>query len=220
MTEPVAVDTDVLLKAAAYRVAAEFVQVIARTGPPAFLGLTHLIAERQLRRKKNLRDKEGAAAELRDLLGVCETLEPDEREIQIAAGLAELAQSNSLPLDTGEAQLAAILANRALPLMVTGDKRALGALTQLLADAVVRAQFVCRLACFEQVMQAIAALVGENEIRNRVCTEPDIDGAMRLACSCGSPVWNPAQLQEACTSFIGQVRREIGDLLVANLPLA
>ena len=220
MTEPVVVDTDVLLKAAAYRVAEEFVQVIARTGPPAVLGLTHLIAERQLSRKRSLRGKESAAAELGDLLGMCETLEPDEREIQIAADLAELAQSMSLPLDTGEAQLAAILANRALPLMVTGDKRALGALSQLLADAAARAPFVGRLACFEQVMRAIAALVGENEVRNRVCAEPDMDGAMRLACSCGTHVWDPAQLHEACVSFIGQVRRESGDLLIKDLPLA
>lgn len=221
MTEPVAIDTDVLLKAAAYRLGADLVQVLVPKGPPAALGLTHLIAAKQLQRKrKKLHNLDGAHAELEALLATCQQLEPDETEIALAAALADLALDQDLPLDPGEAQIAAIVANRSLPLMLTGDKRALAALAKLMAASPGRDQFVARLACFEQAVASIAAQIGEMELRSRVCAEPEMDGGMRLACSCDLPVWDPAQLGEACDSFIGAVRKDVGDLLVAGSTLA
>ena len=217
MTEPVAVDTDVLLKVSGYRMANEFVGAIAEKGPPAVLGLTHLIAGKQLqRRRKRLRDSGGATRELETLLGLCGQLEPDDEEIRMAAEFAGMAQGRGLPLDPGEAQLAAIVANRALPLMITGDKRAISALSQLLEEPERREAFVGKLACFEQIVSAIADLIGEVAVRQRICAEPEMDGAMRLACSCDRAVWDPAQLREACSSFVGAVRGEVGDLLVAG----
>lgn len=221
MTEPVAVDTDVVLKIAAYRMASEFVDAIAGKGPPSILGLTHIIAGKQLmRRRKRLHDVERAVAELDALLGICGRLEPADDEIRIAAEFAAMAQDRGLPLDPGEAQLAAIAANRALPLMVTGDKRAISALSQLMEGTPIREAFVGRLACFEQIMSAIAGIIGEVAVRELVCSEPEIDGAMSLACSCDRAVWDPAQLREACSSFIGAVRAEVGDLLARESALA
>lgn len=220
MAEGPAVDTDVLLKVAAYRLAAELVRALDRNGCPAALGLTHLIAGKQLAKKRGLRDGPGAARELARLLATLGRLEPDETEIALAADFAAKAQELSLPLDSGEAQLAAITATRALPLMVTGDKRALGALGALLTDEAGRAALAGRLACFEQVAATMAGMIGERELRDRICAEPDVDGAMRLACSCGRDDWNPAQLREACESFVGAIRADTGDLLVAGLLLA
>ena len=221
MTEPVAVDTDVLIKVAAYRLASEFAGSIAGKGPPAALGLTHIIAGKQLaRRRKHLRDSEGAANELEALLGMCGQLEPDDDEIRIAAKFADTAQARGLPLDPGESQLAAIVANRSLPLMITGDKRAIGALSQLVEDMSMRAAFVGRIACFEQIVSAIAEVIGAISVRERICSEPEMDGAMRLACSCDRAVWDPAQLREACSSFAGAVRTEVGDLLAGESALA
>lgn len=220
MVEGAAVDTDVLLKVAAFRLAEELVAVLEPRGTPAVLGLTHLIAGKQLARKRGVRDHEGASVELEALLGMLGRLEPDDNEISTAADLAAGAQERGLPLDAGEAQLSAIMVNRGLPLMITGDKRALGALASLVKDAPMRASLIGRLGCFEQVSASIAALIGEHELRSRVCAEPDIDGAMRLACSCGREEWNPAQLHEACASFICAVRREVGDLLLEGSSLA
>jgi hypothetical protein len=147
-------------------------------------------------------------------------LEPEEDEVALAADLAATAQERGLPLDAGEAQLAAILARRGLPLLVSGDKRALAALATLVEDGPMRPAFVGRLACFEQLLGSIAGLMGEVQLRSQICSEPEVDGAMRLACSCGREQWNPTQFHEACASFSGAVRAQVGDLLVEGSALA
>lgn len=213
MPDEVALDTDVLLKAAAYRIAAELVELMESKGPPAVLGLTHLIAAKQLARKRDIADRAGASAELEAALAVLGRLEPYDDEIALAADLATMAQERGLPLDGGEAQLVAIVARRGLPLMVTGDKRALRALAELIGDGSIRASLAGRLACFEQVMAGIAGSIGAVALRARVCAEPDADGAMRLAFSCGRDPWETAQFGEACVSFVGAVKEQVGDLL-------
>jgi hypothetical protein len=220
MPEGAAIDTDVLLKVAAYRLAAELVAVLEPKGEPMALGLTHLIAGRQLARKRGVRDSAGAASELKALLGMLGRLEPDEAEIALAADLATVAQEQGLPLDSGEAQLTAITLVRGLPLLVTGDKRGLGALHRLMDGDARRADLVGRLACFEQVLLSIAQIIGEHELRSRICAEPEVDGAMRLACSCGRDGWDAAQMHEACGSYVGAIRQVVGDLLVAGSVLA
>ena len=220
MPEGAAVDTDVLLKIAAYRLAVELIAVLEPKGEPAALGLTHLIAGRQLARKRTLRDAAGAAAELDALLGMLGRLEPDDDEVTLAADLATVAQEQGLPLDSGEAQLTAITVRRGLPLLVTGDKRALGALAQLVDGKPMHSALVGRLACFEQVLSSIATLTGEHELRSRICAEPEVDGAMRLACSCGRDAWDASQLREACDSSVGAIREYVGGLLVEGSALA
>jgi len=220
MGDGAAVDTDVLLKVAVYRLAGELVAVLAPFGEPMVLGLTHLIAAKQLARKRSVRDVEGAQAELAALLGMLGRLEPNDDEIGAAAEFAAVAQERGLPLDAGEAQLAAIVIRRGLPLLVTGDKRAIGALAELMDGAAGREALVGRLACFEQALASVAGLIGAQELRGRICAEPDVDGSMRLACACGREDWDPAQIDEACGSFVGDVRKRAGDLLTAGSTLA
>ncbi|MEG3177110.1 hypothetical protein U1872_12785 [Sphingomonas sp. RB3P16] len=220
MSDGAAVDTDVLLKAAALRMAAECGDVLKSYGRPMALGLTHLIAARQMARKRGVRDIGLAQAELAALLGTLGRLEPDELEIMLAAEFASVAQAKGLPLDAGEAQLAAIVVKRGLPLLVTGDKRAIGALADLTDGTPTRDVLVGRLACFEQVVAAIAGLVGAKAVRDKICAEPEVDGGMRLACSCGQAEWDPGQLGQACESFVGDVRKRAGILLLAGSALA
>lgn len=220
MSDGAAVDTDVLLKVAAYRLAKETVGVLAPLGGPATLGLTHLIAAKQMARKRSISNTAGAQAELTSLLGMMGSLEPEEAEIGLAAEFSSVAQTHGLPLDTGEAQLAAIVIMRRLPLLVTGDKRAISAMSELIASHPTREALVGRVACFEQVLVSIAGLIGPERLRERICSEPEIDGAMRLACSCGRDCWRPEQFSEACNSFVGDVRAKAGDLLAAGSALA
>lgn len=213
MNDGAALDTDVLLKISAYRMADELISVLRPHGPPGALGLTHIIAGKQLARKRGVRDQAVAATELESLLARLEQLEPDEEEIALAADLAAKAQALSLPLDAGEAQLTAIAAMRGLPMMITGDKRALEALSTMLTAEADRSGLLGRLVCFEQVIATIAEVAGEEASRDRICAEPDVDGAMRMACSCGRAGWDTAQLHEACSSYIGAISAVVGDLL-------
>lgn len=213
MAEGAAVDTDVLLKASAYRTGPELVNALEAFGEPSALGLTHLIARGQLCRMRGLRDVDGADQALSALLRQLGRLEPEEEEVLTAAEFAALAQERGLPLDRGEAQLAAIVISRGLPLLLTGDKRAIAAIADLFEMAEVRTSLVGRLGCFEQALGAVCSRIGEESLRERVCAEPDIDGAMRLACSCGSDLWRPEQLHEAFESYVSAIRAQVGNLL-------
>lgn len=214
MSEHVAVDTDVILKVAGYQVGDVAVAVLERSAPPAALGLTHLIAQKQLAKRRGVQNLEAALNALSALLARLGTLEPSDDESILAAELVAKAQEEDLPLDTGEAQLAAIVLTRAFPLLVTGDKRALGALAALFPDGEHRELLRGRMMCFEQLIDALADIIGEAELRERICREPELDTAMRLACSCGREGWNPVQLREACRSFVEAVQQIAGDLLV------
>ncbi|WP_341992296.1 hypothetical protein [Azorhizobium sp. AG788] len=213
MADEVAVDTDVLLKASAYRVAIELVSALSSYGRVAALGLTHIIALSQMSRLRHLANRGEAVAQLTLLLGMLERLEPDDSEISLAADLATTAQQRGLPLDTGEAQIVSIVVNRGLPLMVTGDKRAIRALASLLAGSSLKGALIERIASFEQLLLTIGGIVGEETLRERICAEPQVDNAMRLACSCGRDDWDPAQLHEACGSYVEATRRDADSLL-------
>jgi hypothetical protein len=155
------------------------------------------------------------------MLALLGTLEPSEVEIELAAELTTQAQELGLPLDAGEAQLVAITIIRGLPLLVTGDKRAVKALSELLREQDARRDALRgRLACFEQVIAAVAAHLAPDELRERICAEQEADTSMRLACSCGREDWDSDQLLAACESFVEDVRREAGDLLLPGSALA
>jgi len=109
MAEGALIDTDVLMKASAYRVANALVETLAPAGVPAALGLTHLIAPKQLRRAaKRLSDLDGALDEMERLLNLLDKIEPNDDEISFAAELDEAAVSAGFPLDSGESQLVAL----------------------------------------------------------------------------------------------------------------
>jgi hypothetical protein len=68
---------------------------------------------------------------LDDFLASVELIEPTVEESTLAAEFESLALAAALPLDAGESQLCAVLVSRNLPLLVTGDKRAITALESL-----------------------------------------------------------------------------------------
>lgn len=213
------VDTDIILKCAAWGLGVELTAALARLGPPGVLGVVKLIAPRQLRRMR-LRDPVRAASLLSDLLEGLAEVEPSPEEVALAAELAGEAQRLDLQLDAGEAQLAAIAILRPLPLLVTGDKRAIAALPLVLEEPAGDQALVGRVACLEQIVQAITRKLGPTETRRRVCGEPAADGALGLACSCGSAAWRSADLEEAMASFVAAVKRTAPDLLAPDLLLA
>ena len=77
-----------------------------------------------------------------------------------------------------------------------------------------------RLVCLEQAIRAIAAATQPLTVRDKICAEPEVDGAMRLVCSCGHQDWDPGQLDEGLESFIAEIRRGAGPLLHGGSLLA
>lgn len=217
MADGAALDTDVLLKASAWGLAEALLATLRPLGQPGTLGLTHLIAQKQLRRLKGVPDVAAAEAELAELLSQLGRLEPDVGEVGLAAEIVEAATRLNLPLDRGEAQIAAVLISRTLPVMVTGDKRAIVALGPTLAEVGRSAACDGRMACLEQLLLAMASTVGLAEVRRGVCTWSGGDKAASICFACGRDVSTEASILEGLASYIGSVRKASGSLLCAGI---
>ena len=95
-------DTDVLLKVAAFRLGNELLGILRGRGGIGVLKVAHLIAASQLRKNPRIRARDDAQRELQSMLENLTALEPDNAEIEIAAELAEAALLQGLPLDAGD----------------------------------------------------------------------------------------------------------------------
>lgn len=129
-----------------------------------------------------------------EALSRVEELEPTREELLLAAKLEAASGELRLPLDTGESQLAAVVAFRG-GLLLTGDKRAIAALEHLSSgDTSELDSLTGRVASLEHVMMTLILHLGATRVRRAVCESPTADTAMRLAFTCGgTPSDSPPQ---------------------------
>ncbi|ALJ11931.1 hypothetical protein [Sphingopyxis macrogoltabida] len=212
MAEPVLLDNDVVLKACAYQSHAE---ALARTTidelPPGILKIARYTLQAVIARASNLVDRESAARALDIFLNEAMLLEPSDGEIELAADLEERAAAASLEFDTGESQLVAIMISRGCPLLVTGDKRAIIALSGILL-----AEAHGRVACFEQFMMLLTAMIPHDELRRRVCSEPGADKAIANCFSCSAPAIGLEDILNGLLSYSEHLRGASGEVLIAD----
>jgi hypothetical protein len=212
MPEHILLDSDIVLKMCAYASGQKLIDVTTQGEyPPAILVVAGFALPKQVRRSRRIKDKERAAAELALVLDRAERLEPTPEEVLLAADLEEAAIRDGLPLDAGESQLVAILIHRLAPLCITGDKRALNALAQVAPSAADH-----RLACLEQMTIAAISEEDVSAFRSAVCEEREMDTTMSICCSCSSETVGRAQLVEGLRSYIDDLRRTAGRLLIES----
>jgi hypothetical protein len=212
----VLLDNDVVLKVCAYRCSdsATAVATIEQT-PPGMLSIGQFTLRSILRKPGRLADPESARAEFEALLPRLRMIEPDETEIDIAADLEERAVAMSLEFDPGESQLLAVLLQRRERMLVTGDKRAIAAISGLEV-----AEADGRIACLEQL---IAAVVGDDDpaaMRRHVCAEPAADRAVTACFGCSAPSIRAEDVQAGLRSYSSDLRRRAGACLAAGDRLA
>lgn len=214
----IAVDNDVVLKAACFRLGNEFWPQETGLG---VLGAAKYVLAKAVTGKNLSGGSEALGLALREFFERTVTLEPTEAEIAFAADLVLLAQQNDLDFDTGEAQLTAIVIRRALAFLETGDKRAIRALEDLLDFEPRLAPLRGRVRCIEQL--AAAALVGDalRRVRTGICAEPALDKSLSICFACASnrPLTVDAALG-ALASYIESLRREAPRILAPEESLA
>ncbi len=180
MVERVLVDNDVILKTACYALVVETIDATTIAGiPPAMLGVGRFVIRGRLTRAANIADPERARAAFDRMLPLVALVEPDDAELAIAAELEAEANRRDLELDGGESQLLAILANRRCNLLITGDKRAIVAMSVVAAG-----EAAARVACLEQLIAHIVGAVGLAAVRPRVCAEAKVDRAITACFGC------------------------------------
>jgi hypothetical protein len=201
----IAVDNDLVLKAVCFRLAIEFWPLPTSLG---VLGAAKYVLAKAVTGPNVSGDPEAWQQALREFFERTVTLEPTEAEIAFAADLVLLAQKNELELDTGEAQLTAIVIKRAIAFLETGDKRAVSALEAELDLEPRLAALHGRVRCLEQLVAA--ALVDDDalgRVRAGVCAEPALDKALSICFACASDC--PLTLDaasDALTSYIESLR--------------
>jgi hypothetical protein len=205
------VDNDIALKVACYALCAEMVMAATIGGaPPALLGVARFVIRGRLARATNIADRQAASSEFEQLLQAVVAVEPDDEELAIAADIEAEALRRNLELDAGESQLIAILVNRHCDLLLTGDKRAIAAMS-IVGPAEARG----RVACLEQLIAEIVRRMGAAAVRAHVCGEPGVDKAITACFACSSPA-APSEddALRALASYISHLARSAPGVLV------
>jgi hypothetical protein len=208
------IDNDVLLKGSCYGLldvlVSTFCSVSDRVG---VLASAKFVVSKRIGSARLLGNHASARAAFLGFLSRASALEPTTGEQKMAANLEFAAQKLAISLDSGESQLCAILVHRALPSLLTGDKRAIAAIERLL-DAESKLIPICgKVKCLEQLFAAALARDGSTDLRRAVCAEPEIDKALTICFSCGSPSMAPASFQDGLNSYINALRHLAGRVL-------
>lgn len=221
MNESVLLDNDIMIKVCCYALADEVCSLFAASGATAAaLEVTRFIVAKQISRKSRIKDKISASAQFARICFHLKFVEPNEEEIALAAEIEAQAQTQNLPLDRGESQILAVLLSRAARLMLTGDKRAIGAI-ETLAREHERVQ-ACqgRLACLEQLVVALLDRHGELYLRPRICREPNTDQSIAICFSCGASSTTPGNARDGLDSYIRAIRSQAPTVLCPTTDLS
>lgn len=216
MSKQVLLDNDVVLKIACYSLVSEILAAITIEGTtPGMLGVGRFVIKSRLGRARGIADVESAKAAFERMLEEVSLLEPDYSELEIAAELEAEANRRNLELDGGECQLLAILTNRACRVLVTGDKRAIAAMTVVAPEMAAD-----RIGCLEQVMAHLVQLGGVDAVRTRVCTEPGVDRAISVCFSCSHGPTRQEEVLAGLASYIGYLNKKAPGLLLPGCDLS
>lgn len=211
-----AVDNDVLLKAISYGLESHFWPKAGNGYKVGVLGAARYVVGDRIAKAKLGRQE--ASQALADFLGRAEILEPTEGELKLASEIELAAQQNGLPLDAGESQLGAMVIKRNLPLLETGDKRAITSLEQLLAIVAQLESLAGRVRCLEQIVYRIAEDSGLfMSLATAICAEADVDKSLAICFSCFSGA-TPRQrgALEALLLYIEDLRHGASTVLEAG----
>lgn len=200
-----AVDNDVLIKLSCYRLAESLVEgrVIG------VLGAARFVLARGISRTEFAGDRKAAEDAAREMLAASAVLEPTDEELALAATTELVAQRLGLSLDAGESQLAAMVTARGIPLLETGDKRAIRAFERLLDELPELSDLHGRLRCLEQTALRIAAVIGAETVASAVCAEAGVDKTLSICCRCFSPPPHDAKVdRDVFASYISALRSQ------------
>lgn len=215
MTEPCLLDNDLVLKVSAYQLLEETLLQFTIDGTaPAMLGVGRFVLRKKAKRSDRFVNTDAVVASVADALERLQVVEPTDEEVELAAALEESANETGAALDTGEAQLLAVMINRGSPLFATGDKRAIEA-----AAALAPPEITGRLVCLEQLFLCLLEPIPVADIRRKVCQEPKADSAIANCFSCASiasQAFDPASVTEGLRSYIESLRRASGLLLMPD----
>ena len=207
-------DNDIVLKGAIYGLLPDFVKVLCQAHETVgILGAAKFVVSSRIQRRVQSARHPFALEALAAFLRGALVVEPSADEQMIAAELELVAQRTGLSLDAGESQLCAIVIHRGVPLLVSGDKRAIIALDKLLDTEKRMHSILGKVKCLEQLIAVILTERGSARLRNAICSEPDIDKALSNCFSCNSQEVLEGSFLEGLNSYISAIRADASRVL-------
>lgn len=208
-----AVDNDVLIKLAAFRLFEGGLALLGGSDEVGVLGAARYVVPSAIARNGRIADREGAIASWREVADALEPLEPSADELDLAVTMEEFAARGGLPLDPGESQLIAISILRPMARLVTGDKRAIAAAETLRSEVPELTSLDGHVICFEQIIERLIAILGDAVVQEAVCAEPNADRAVAICMGCASAAYETASSDEGLASYISDLRTYAPSLL-------
>lgn len=181
----------------------------------SILGAAKFMLQKKLQKKPPQRGIQQVTIEVSEAMQWLTSAEPNETEIEIAAAIEAHAQKHGLAIDSGESLICAMIVNNACNYAMTGDKRALVGIGQILQEPAYK-ELKERFICLEQIFLCWLAKLDTIELRKAVCAEKDADKSIAICFSCSSPEVQPENFIEGLTSNINSLRNDSGKALTAT----
>lgn len=203
------IDNDICLKGLSFGLLDHFLATIPNVQDPVgLLGVARFVIKNRLKRQEAPDTRPAIIQAFDAFLETAELVEPTNVEEYLAAEFESLAQTSGVSLDAGESQLCAILLVRELPLLLTGDKRAIVALEKIL-DSHLRLDGICgKVKCLEQVVLDTFVICGSELVRQHICASPTTDKALSICFGCASCTTTDESTVEGLNSYIRSVRAD------------
>lgn len=183
----IAVDNDVLIKAARYGLTDTFWPTDSGH-QLGVLGAARYVVTSRIARATPPEQVALALTAATAFLAAATTLEPTDAELQLAAGIESAAQRRGLALDAGESQLVAMVVARGIGMLETGDKRAIKGLEVLLDVLDDLRPVFGKVRCLEQIVaQCLATGCPPELMAEAICAQPHADTALSICFRCFSP---------------------------------
>lgn len=203
------VDNDILHKGLRYGLLAQISQYLGHEADQdiGVLGQARFVVAHLIRRQEPARGRHALLQELEQFVDAATVLEPTDAESQLAADLEFAAQRHNIPLDTGESQLCAVVLERGVPTLLTGDKRAIAGIEELMSELPRLIDLSGKVTCLEQSILAVLQDAEPLALRAAICAEPAADVVLAICFSCASPDFSPHNAVECLNSYINDLRK-------------
>lgn len=142
-----------------------------------------------------------ASDDLEVFLHAASELVPSEAELALAATLQEISLPKGLTLDEGESILFSTAVLRALDSVLTGDKRAICCCAHVATSVDEVGVLKGRLISLEQLLGTLIEILGQDEVRERVCSDKTADKTAAICFSCGAESLVEGSAMQALKSY-------------------
>ena len=162
-----------------------------------YLGSLRFVIGKKLVRTGNVE----ASEDLEAFLHAASELVPSEAELALAATLQEVPFPKGLTLDEGESILFSAAVLRELDSVLTGDKRAICCYAHVAKSVAETEALKGRLISLEQVLGTLIEVLGQNEVRRRVCSDRTADKTAAICFSCEAESLVEGSAMQALKSY-------------------